>query len=270
MDFPKIDFSKAPHPSLVNSLLLFVPGLFLELIVAIGNPGFASDVLAHLPSTNGPGGLLTTAIVLFIALVLGGIADSWTRALRMLLSFFYRTYVQLRTRLFRWARRKPPQPKKRSMPDIQRRLLEWSAKVSSKEEELRSAGLIAWTKIASRVLKERYGITSPDNFRSAPEWRVWFDILGSPGIPELRGDSLQRTLEAVGWYALVALHFAPSLKNLYFLLPAVLLILLGLYHEWIVVKRFTNEAWIIGSRILTLLKEFPPIQGAKNGPESDK
>lgn len=92
-----------------------------------------------------------------------------------------------------------------------------------------------WLKCADRLVKVRYGI-EPSDLRG-DDWQVLYWTIGF-GVPEqARADMMLVASHAMGWAGLSASRIAPVLKNEYFLVFCIFLIVNGLLHHYYVVKR---------------------------------
>ncbi len=261
---PRVDLSKLPHPSLISSALLFVPGFFFELLVAAGNPSYTNSIQSALPSPTGPGLYIRALVVLFLAFLFGGLAGAWVRTTNMCIQV---AYVQIR-RIRDWYIRRATTPKPGTNPQLsptgRRSLLNRLIRRQMMERAGQDAAMNVWTVSAARLLKAKYGIEPPRGIDAQRDWLVWFAILGFPGLAELRGSSLLKTFHAIGWCGLAAIHFAPPLRSPLFIAGCVFLIVHGLYQEWIAVLRFCHPTFAVGTHIASVLQEIP------NGREPSK
>jgi hypothetical protein len=256
MDIPKVDFSKAPHPSLVNATLLFVPGIFVEMAIYLGNPDSLRTLNKTLDLPAGSQIYFWILVSVLIAFLLGGLGEAWLRAIRIIVNYIYDKSDRLRKRLTIWPRQKPPIGNLK----IRGRILGWLNRIESSRNVGVKAGHKVWTELATSLLKRRFGITLAEPLQLSPEWGAWYDLLEVEKADSLRTNRFQKTFHAIGWYGIASLRFAPSLWDRYFVISCLFLIVTGIHQEWLNVKRFRHPSWLVGSHVFALMLEFPPLQ----------
>ena len=256
MDLPRLDLSKLPHPSWIDSALLFAPGFVFELLVVAGNPSYISTAQKLFPVSSGFALYLHILIAAFLAFLFGGIAVIWVQVTRSCMRLVYGRVRHMREWWLESAT-----PKVGGGP---KRMAAWRTALVSRllqrdalESQQREAAMAAWCDVAARLLKGKYGIEPPKELRDQQKWGIWFGLLGWPGGPELRGSSLVRAFHAIGWAGLAAIHFAPVLETRLFVVVCGFLILQGLSQEWLMVLRASHPSYSVGTHILAILRQIP-------------
>jgi hypothetical protein len=259
LDIPKFDLSKAPHPTLVSSLLLFAPGLFFEVAIFLANPNLVHHAYKALALPAKPSLYLATLLAMFVAFLLGGLGETWAVTIRIMLRYIYNRLHLSRKRLTIRVRRKAASRPTSGLGRLEGRLLSWLTRLDTRRNVGVIAGRQMWAELAKSLLKRRFGVTL-DGPLPAIDSGAWYELLGWPGTPDLRVSSFQKAFHLIGWYGVIALRFAPSLRDPYFLAPCLFLILNGVYQEWMATKRFCHPSWRMGSHIISIMSEFPPLK----------
>lgn len=215
-----IDVSKVVHPRFWEILPAFLPGLFFEVCLSLGNSQLAGQLTKQAHLAPYP----LTFVAVLIAFVIG-------------IAFMY--WVQT----VQWSLRKLAQ---HAWPPVRENLSALIAKSSSRlrnsiarlqkqEADVSKGATEAITRTLARLLESRYGIGPSSEFRSE-EWDTWFAVLFRFGAQDIRGPLLMMTSQATGWAALAAVLLAPGLRNWPFLLLAIFLSGTGVINDWL---RFT-------------------------------
>jgi hypothetical protein len=91
----------------------------------------------------------------------------------------------------------------------------------------------SWRIVANRLLQALF--IEPRRTRRVDPG-IWYSVLPTLRPEERRGNVLVIAFHAAGWCGIAATHFAPTLKNTYYLGFSSLLILCGIGHDWFIVK----------------------------------
>ena len=110
-----------------------------------------------------------------------------------------------------------------------------------------------WLKLARKLLETRYGIKLDEIDR---EWTWLFWTLGSPTGEEVRGYPFAIAIHATGWLGLAASQIAPPLRNAYYIAFCALMIVVGLQHDFCVVRGYLDPVRVASTRIRALMREY--------------
>jgi hypothetical protein len=210
-----IDLGKAFHPRFLDLLIAFVPGLFFEICVLLGNPQWVNQL-----SIAGPAHYYTTLFIsLLLAFVLGGAFLSWVKLIRISVDFCYKQAVEHLPKLRAWRLKRlqaqyseliqlqrenqkqgvpspppqPPQPPK-SLSKLQRAMSQ-----ESDLHSLRHSLERAWKRVAEALLR-RYGIEiDPSQEYWQFNWLTWVTVLGQSRPEDRRPHLMNVSLHATGW-----------------------------------------------------------------------
>ena len=199
-------------------LFAFLPGLFFEVSILGGNPALICELAARAQDGFGLRRYEMLGLALFLAFVIGS-------AFMILVGLIKWSLGQLY-----WFR-------------------ERSKGLTDTETERK-----CWAIIARQLLTAKYGI-NPEKF-DQDEWSVLYQSLGTPNIKDVGGSFLLAAFEGIGWSGFTALLFAQGLRNRYYILFSLFLIVAGLLNDWLLVKRMENPKPYALLKIRTLLREF--------------
>jgi hypothetical protein len=245
-------------------LAAFLPGFFFETSILLANPELASRLIANFQKSFPTNHYLLLGTGLFLAFVIG-------TGFLLLVTFIQYIYAHV-YRLFRsiWGRicRSPLYPLSvwaMKHPSWRR---PWLSRLSA---HLSNRGLMdaadsipvrrCWGKIASQLLKSRYGI-DPTQFNE-DEWPVLFWTLPTRTRWEVRGDLSMIASQATGWSGLAAILLAPTLRNGYYLTFSLFLILNGLLHDFYLIQRNLHPTAAAYTTLRATLRAFPKLSGQK-------
>jgi hypothetical protein len=239
-----LDLSKALHPRILDMLAAFMPGIFFEVCVVVGNPVLALSL--YRPPLDRA---IAIVVAILMAFIIGNFFMLWVRFIQITLNALLRAWYwllpPLRKEVLMYllrARGNPPRPS-------------WFASFGFLQRAQREAWddtpfqdiAHAWQQIAPRLLKH-YGIDPPAPSDS-DAWTAWSGVLGSFEPEDIRGTIIMLASQATGWSGLAAILFAPSLNNRYFLAFCLFSIFAGLHHGCGVASKLGSpeQSWQIGT-----------------------
>jgi hypothetical protein len=261
-------------PRAYTLLFPLLPGLFFETSLLLANPACVYALLARTQPLIGPSHAASLALVLFLAFVIGHAFVFLVFFLQTLLGYLYR----LRT--FVWEELcavafpllfKPPAPpppgkpqrpvwwtRHRTLRRFHQHILAGHQRHFVGRPEVRGA-MRLWSRLARELLKTRYGIDaySLEHALDQEEWNVLYSALGLLTLQETRGSVFMIAIEATGWCGLAATRFASSLENRYYIGFSIFLIIVGLFHDWNVIRNLNNPLFLGVLRVRALLREYP-------------
>ncbi len=251
-----VDLSKAvPHRAFVY-LAAFLPGLFFEICLLLGNPGLIAKLVSDLQRAINPGGYLMLGTGVFLAFVIGNAFMLVVALIQHLLGYVYRFWFRLKhafckqilLRFLSWVVNQPFG----RWPSLMRLHRYAHAKAFPPNDELRDIGK-CWWMLARKLLKDRYG-TEPGLVQK--EWEVLYWHLGAPTSEDVFGSILVMACHAIGWSGLAAVRFAPALRGEYFFVFCIFLVAIGLHHDFYVARRRNDPLELASIRLRALLREY--------------
>ena len=264
-----VDLSNIVRRSSLAPLSAFIPGLFFEISILLGNPQLITSRTAPAEKLVPLSPYLQLAIALFLAFIIG-------RASMLLVHFIQHvlTYVHL-ARLALSAKLRTPvlipmlnqlanMRLFASRPTFQNLRARVSQHAADAQKEARPAST-ALHKLASKLFLERYGV----NLGTAGEelepllWAV-----GTLTELEWRGPLLIIASEATGWCGLVATTLAPTLRNSYYIALSLIFLLTGLHNDYRVAGRRTDPEATAAWKTRAILREYE--NGGRTTPHSQE
>jgi len=263
MDMFTLSLSRLVPEKSFTYLSSFVPGLFLEISILIGDPSVIHTMLCRLRSVFSLNPYLELSIALFMAFIIGTALMLFVcPGLQTLTCYTYRLGTFVWRLLCRWI----------FLPTLSwlvkrplwRRQFLMNALVYSQDRAFGFApGALTnayriWRALARKLLKNRYGIELDD---VREEWFTLFAVLGTPTPEEMRGFTFAIAVHAAGWAGLAAAFlFAPELQTKAFLSLCLLMIFSGVYHDFYVARRRCNPQGVAWVNTRALLREYrrPP------------
>lgn len=262
-----VDLSKLFPERAYTYLTAFLPGLFFEISILLGNPAFISQLAARGGENLRLTGYALLGIALLLAFVIGNAFMILASFIRYLLTYVYSASRFVGKQLCRW----PLKP-----------LLEWLMR----KRHFARPGVIklhqavvetaydfvpnelhetwrCWHRIARRLLQVGYGI-APENVTTG-EWSILYWTLGRLTLEDQRGSLVMIASHAIGWSGLAATRIAPRLQHRYYVAFCFFLIFNGLAHDWFMAKRRMNPIAVAYTQIQALLREIRDTQ-KKSGP----
>ena len=259
----KVDIGNIVPVRAFAYLAAFIPGLFFIISLSLANPDLIRNLVDQEQSIYDFGGSTLVAIGLVIAFVIGTGFILWVRLIQRLFGYLYFLRTILWTLfckwpvlpVLRWLTGKPFWNKRRwvhlLLHSIHRKAIVFDPRLKEVQT--------CWHGAAAELLKKGYGIDREGTERF--DWGVWYSVLGKPSAADLRGSILMIAFHATGWCGIVALHYAPALKNAYFGGFLSLLIFCGISHDWFVAKSLNNplRSGLLRIRaVLTELRQLTP------------
>lgn len=236
-----LDLSKIVHPRLWDLLPAFMPGLFFEICVFLGQPERVDKVigLVHLER------YLQLIIAVLLAFIIGNAFMLWVRTIQLMSGVGYTWYRALWPALLQRLLRAGMKPS---------RFTAFVSRAASKAQSSADVSRIqaAWQRAATQVLKHRYGITL-DSYENV----AWSSVLGSPKPEDYRGLLGTMAAHATGWSGLAAAWITPSLRTTPYFVFTWFLVIFGVFHDWSVARRWNNPTlnWLMALR--STLREIP-------------
>jgi hypothetical protein len=240
-----LDLSKALHPRILDVLTAFMPGLFFEICVLVGNPTLVLSLAR--PPLDRP---TSIAIAIVMAFIIGNFFMLWVRFFQLTFSFllgaWYRFFPPLWKKFLMYLLRARGNPPQQSW-FASFRFLQHAYGRAWDDAPFQDVAH-AWQRIAGRLLK--YYKIDPPAPGTADTWMPWTEALGALEPEDLRGYIMMVASHATGWSGLAAIHFAPALHSRYFLGFCLFSILTGLLHDWRVAYRLCSpeHSWALGVR----------------------
>jgi hypothetical protein len=240
-----LDLTKVFHPRFVDVLTAFMPGLFFEACVLVGNPALVLSLSR--PPIDRP---LAIAVTVFMAFIIGNVFMLWVSLIQSMLKRLIRVWFWIYPPLWKHflqfllhARGNPP----RQSWFGSFRFLQLAYSRAWNDDRFQDVAR-AWQRIAARLLRH-YEIAPPDGLHSEA-WQPWQNVLGLLEPEDVRGWILLMATHATGWSGLSAIHFAPALRSPYFLGFCLFSIFMGLLGDWSVAYRLNSpeSSWALGVR----------------------
>jgi hypothetical protein len=263
-----LDLSKVVPRTAFTYVAALVPGLFFELSILLGSPDVVAEILRKPQAFN-----LTHYEVLFVGLFFAFVIGTAGMFLvcpliQTLVGFAYRFVMfawdrcrgWLLVPLGKWFLKRQFWQKKFWRRPWAFNLFRY---VNDKTFPFESTQILGayrcWRELARKLLKEQYGIELEE---LGEEWVWLYWHLGLPTGEEVRGYVLAIASHATGWAGLAALLLAPALRNRYFVGFCILLVVVGLHHDYYVARRRYDPIAIAIVRIRALLRECAKTRGA--------
>jgi hypothetical protein len=251
-----IDLAKALPPRFWGVLTAFLPGLFFEISVVIGNP----ELIQRVKTPTELDRVSLTIIALVIAFIVGNALMLWVRFLQRAFELLYRlarsTWVKFLEYLLR-AKGSPPR-------------LSWFASsrfVNNAYRKVHDSDLEgvqrAWRKAAAQLLSRRYGIEPPSPAHSN-EWDAWSSALGNPSPEDFRGLLLIMATHATGWSGLAAAYFGPALRTHFYFAFCLFMIGYGILHDVEVAKWWNDPKYTWAIALRAVLADIPQPRTSKD------
>lgn len=275
-------------PRAYTFLFTLLPGLFFEISLLLGNPACVYALLVRAQPFIGPSRYASLALALFVGFIIGNAFMFLVLFIQRLLGYLYRFLVFVweelcavaAPRLFKAPA--PPQPGKPQRPVwwTRHRLLRGFHQHVQAGHQRHFGGpgdrgaIKLWSRLARQLLKTRYGIDaySLDHAFDQDEFNALYSTMGLLTSEDTRGSIFVIASEAMGWCGLAAAHFAPSLKNRYYIGFSIFLLITGLFHDWYVAASLNNLGFVGVLRVRALLKEYrdttqhPALPSSPNSP----
>ena len=260
-----LDLSKALHPRALDLLTAFMPGLFFEICISLGNPQLINSLIQ--PQADH---LITFIIAIVLAFVIGNFCMLWVRTIQFAFSLFLRVWYWSFPRVWRKllfsmlrVRGNPPR-----RPRIGRFRVVQRAYASAFYDNGFRVAFHAWRQVTTRIL-ELYKIVPPDRLDPIEAWRPWTGVIGRLEAEDVRGYLLMVATHATGWSGIFAAYFAPRLQTRYFAAFCLFSIAMGLLHDFGVAHRLCriDKSWVLGlNRAFQELKRLTIV--SKEQPET--
>jgi hypothetical protein len=257
------DLSKAIPPRAYVYVSAFMPGLFLEFSILLGNPDLARQLALRIQEGFGFGRYLTLFVGLFLAFIVGNAFMSLANLIQLIVGYAYSLYD------FLWAafEKHAILPYLTKLTHTQGRtrpkwVYDLYTRTFNNVEKRSSTGpthaYLWWEKLAKQLLQKRYGLA--EEGLPAASFSPLQKVLTVPTPEEIRGSLLVNASHATGWAALIASKFAPALRTKWYLTFAVFLIAYGLIHDWYVAKHLWDPDIGDIARLRAVLREFSKLQ----------
>jgi hypothetical protein len=236
-----LDLSRIFPARIFFYLLAFLPGVLFVVAILLGNPTLIRCLIGRLKSAALPHipEYLIVSVILILMFAIGLAFMLVDALVAFVMTYLYRFSVFCWKQLCRsLIRRIVAQLRKHSFWSRRRWLILVDRYALSKGYELSEGWQKVqslWRKCARKLVKARYGLDPADLEDSDMEALYW--TLGFPIPEETRADMFLVACHAMGWAGLCACSLAPALKNEYFVVFCIFLIVNGLLHDYYLVKR---------------------------------
>jgi hypothetical protein len=234
-------------PRTYTYLFAMIPGLFFEVSILFGNPGYVLQLVQKSRAGVALDRYMLVSIALFLAFVIGNGFMLFVGLIQRLLGLVHRVRV-FSWRQFckwplapfmNWIRKKPFWSKRPWVHEFSNHVIE---KASPGGTDVPTALRKCWAMSARPVLETVYKIKPAE--LDQEEWDALYGNLGTLKPAEVRGSVFMIASEATGWCGLAASLFAPALRNRYYLGFAVILVFAGILHDWNLARRLGDwTAW---------------------------
>jgi len=261
----KVDISKALPATAFNYLAAFIPGLFFEISVLVGNPVLIQTLAGQPHAGYALGYYTSLTIALILAFLLGSGFMLFLGLLQRPLAYAYMLRVLLWKQIIRWVilpglKHVWEKPQWRRpwlgglLRYVQMEVLPFSPQLMEVQR--------CWHLVASNLLQRRYGIKPRETQQIDPG--IWYSVLPKLTPQEMRGSIVIIAFHAAGWCGITAIHFAPALKNTYYIGFSLLLIICGIAHDWSLAKWRHNPVMAGLVRVRAALRELrePPTRSS--------
>ena len=257
-----LDLSKIFPIRAYNYIAPLFPGLFFEISVLLANPRIAKGFVASSEEALWSGHYLTIFVALFLAFAVGFGGTIFVSLLVWLLSYlrgfgaivwrnlcghFFMAWLNyIFQRNATW----------RTRPWLQGLNRYVAGHAFPASEEFREIQR-CWKILARELLQQRYGLEEGEVQRlQDDDWRVLYWTLAVPTREELSESISMIASHAAGWCGFAAAHFAPMLRNRWYLGFSSLLILSGLLYDYYDARRRVTPEGRGYMNIRALLREF--------------
>jgi hypothetical protein len=264
-----LDLSKVLRPSAFTPLVAFMPGLFLEICIALGNPEKVAEISSHAQLDK----TMAVVVALILAFVIGNAFCLWVYLIQRSLTSVHQVASWCWTKLMNSIlfTHHPIQSRfsKLKIQVSQKAFFHRAFQKANARRDFRGV-VRAWERV-TKTLLQHYGIPT-DEF-SDFEWEnrgAWVSAFGLWEPEDFRGNLLVVGAHATGWSGLAAMHYAPKLHTGYFLAFCWFSIVYGLLHDWSVAQRLATPriTWQIGlRRTMEVLKRTVKDQPKESEPE---
>jgi hypothetical protein len=260
-------------------LAVFLPGLFFEISLLVGNPALVSGFHDQLERSFAFGSTTIVLIALFLAFVIG---NGFMLIPGLIVHFFFEPVCKVWWFLWRrlcvwplkriddWLLSKPRLVQIPEVLDFHRYVIDLGFK--TRPDEAQSAWH-CWVTVATRLVSKRYGI-KPQDLNDDHQWGVMYWILGVWKPEDTRGSLLMIATEATGWAGLMASRIAPALRNRYYFYFVGFLVGMGLLHDLYVARRTVDPRMASYAHVRAVMRELrqiPDREGdAKPAEETDE
>lgn len=258
-------------PRVYTYLAAFLPGFFFEICVFLANPQFGQQLIARSNQAAHLGRYSKILIAVFFAFVVGHAFLMWVGVVHRILGQLYRLGRFLWRRFCAWP----------LLPVLNRRMAArgWWSRRRWMGDLIRSAQDTAlgldtsegvrrlWGKLARRLFGEHYGFDLDPLDQG--EWDALYEASSSTQITKLADHMLMLATQALGWSGLVAIRFAPSLKNKAYLAFNLFMVAIGLLYEWWLIRSM-NDPVVFGLlRVRALLRDLKKGRRTKGNPANE-
>lgn len=282
-DFPgpsetaKVLLSILP-PKPYTYLSAFLPGLFFEVSIFLGNPQLIEQLKLRADHAAQLGKYPKICIAIFLAFVIGHALMLWVGFVRRILRGLYRLSWFLWRRFCVWplipllnrlVKRLSAAPGwwNRRVPWIQSKIFR-PVHDAAYDFDTESGGVRRlWSRLVRHLFSKQYGMDTINHLEQE-EWDALYGAARSSPIVELGGHMLMMASQALGWGGLAAIRFAPQLATRTYFAFSLFLIAIGIMYEWWLIRR-ANDGTVYGLlRVRALLSELRKTQ-SKTAPGQD-
>jgi hypothetical protein len=265
-DFPgpseaaKVLLSILP-PKPYTYLSAFLPGLFFEVSIFLGNPQLIEQLNLRADHSAQLGKYPKICIAVFLAYVIGHALMLWVGFVHRILRVLYRLSWFLWRRFCVWPLLPALNYAISQRGWLSRRPWIFTSVIKPAEDaalnlDKESAGVRRlWATLARHLFGKQYGMDTIDHLQQE-EWDALYEAARSSPIVELGGHVLMIASQALGWGALAAIRFAPQLATKTYYVFSLFLVAIGIMYEWWLVRRLGDETVIGLFRVRWLLEQL--------------
>jgi len=257
MDMPSLSISKAPHPRLVDLLVPILPGGFF-----LGSLLWAHPALFAMISERHSNPLVKVALALFSAYFAGSAVLVFINCLQIMMRAFYWKYLRLKRQVaghLHSALVKASTKHSWAKTKIVRRYVKYLGNYIAVKDRWQQAASQVWAASSRRLLKVGYGIEPPIGTESRDQWSMWYEVLGTLTLEDLRGGVITKSVYGSGILGLVARYSEPNLHNRIYLFMSITFIAIGLFNDRLYAKRWADPVGGTLLRVKSILREIKPL-----------
>jgi hypothetical protein len=246
-------------PRMYSYLAAFLPGFFFEVSIFLGNPQYGQQLIARANEAAHLGRYTKILVAVFLAFVIGHALLLWVGMVHRILGQLYRVGRFLWRRFCVWP----------LLPVLNHLMAArgWWSRQPWMVYLIRSAQVAAfgfggpsegvrklWAMLVRRLFDKHYGIDL--NALEQEEWNALYEASGGTRIIQLPDHLLMLATEALGWGALTAIRFAPTLNNKGYVAFNLFMITMGLLYEWWLLRNM-NDPIVFGTlRLRAILRDL--------------
>jgi hypothetical protein len=261
-------------PKPYTYLSAFLPGLFFEVSIFLGNPQLIEQLKLRADHAAQLGKYPKICIAVFLAFVIGHALMLWVGFVHRILGILYRLTRFLWRRFCVWPLLPTLNYAIKRQGWLSRRPWIFTSVLKPAQDaainlDTESKGVRRlWSRLARHLFGKQYGMDTIDHLEQE-EWNALYEAARSSPIIELGNHMLMIATQALGWGGLAAIRFAPQLATKTYYAFSLFLVAIGIMYEWWLI-RAVNDATVRGLlRVRALLSELRKRQ-SKTAPSPNE